>query len=491
MQRNYKTMANIDNFECRLLIDGEWRDAENGATMPVVDPRTAEPFTRVAQASQADTLRAIDAAGRAFIPWSRLNVFERTALMRKAAGKVLERRDVIARAMTTEQGKPFAEALGEVEKGADILRYYAEEGERVYGRLIENAAAGIQSMVVYQPVGPAAAICPWNYPVELLAWKLGGALAAGCSVICKFSSETPVSPALFVKAVQEAGFPAGVINTLNGRGAEIGNVLLSSGKVKKVAFTGSTATGISVLAASAETLKKTSMELGGSLPMLVFADCDLDAAAKGAARRSFRNMGQICIAINRIYVEKPVYEEFLARFKTETEKLTVGDGFDPASSLGPMCTRKGLETVKLHVEDAVAKRARLVTGGFVPEVKGFPQGYWYAPTILADAGPDMLIMREETFGPAVGVACFDGIEDAIAKANDTEYGLAAIVYSSNIHTVKRCVMEINAGNVAVNNVDAGVINAPYGGWKASGFGREHGSEGLFEYLQSKHVRIQA
>lgn len=481
----------MGDFECRFLIDGEWTDAENGAAMPVIDPRTAEPFTRVAQASRADALRAIDAADRAFLSWSRLNVFERTALMRKAALKVLERREAIARAMTMEQGKPFTEALGEVEKGAEILRYYAEEGERVYGRIIENAGAGIQSMVIYQPVGTAAAICPWNYPVELLAWKLGGALAAGCSVICKFSSETPVSPAMFVRAVQDAGFPAGVINTLNGKGAEIGDVLLSSEKVKKVAFTGSTATGISVLAASAQTLKKTSMELGGSLPMLVFADCDLDTAAKGAARRSFRNMGQICIAINRIYVEKTVYEEFLGRFKTETEKLIVGDGFDPHSNLGPMCTRKGLETVKLHVEDALSKGARLISGGFVPEVEGFPKGYWYAPAILAGADPDMLIMRKETFGPAVGVACFDGIDDAINRANDTEYGLAAIVYSSNIHTVKRCVMEINAGNVAVNNVDAGVINAPYGGWKASGFGREHGSEGLFEYLQSKHVRIKA
>ncbi|MDR2479766.1 MAG: aldehyde dehydrogenase family protein, partial [Treponema sp.] len=311
----------MDAFESRLLIDGEWQSSRSGAVMPVIDPRTAEPFTRVAQAGQADTLRAIDAADRAFLPWARLNVFERTALMRKAALRVLEQRETIAKAMTLEQGKPFAEALGEVEKGAEILRYYAGEGERVYGRIIENSTPGIQSMVVYQPVGTAAAICPWNYPVELLAWKLGGALAAGCSVICKFSSETPVSPALFVKAVNEAGFPAGVINTLNGNGAEIGNVLLASEKVKKIAFTGSTATGISVLAASAKTLKKTSMELGGSLPMLVFADCDIDEAVKGAARRSFRNMGQICIAVNRIYVQKNIYEEFLAKMKTETEKL--------------------------------------------------------------------------------------------------------------------------------------------------------------------------
>jgi succinate-semialdehyde dehydrogenase/glutarate-semialdehyde dehydrogenase len=459
--------------------------------MPVIDPRTGEPFTQAAQAGRADTLRAIGAADRAFLPWARRNVFERTALMREAAGRVLGQREAIAKAMTLEQGKPFAEALGEVDKGAEILRYYAEEGERVHGRLIENAVSGIQSFVIYQPLGVAAAICPWNYPVELLAWKLGAALAAGCSMVCKFSSETPLSPAMFVKAVQEAGFPPGVINTLNGKGAEIGGVLLASDRVKKVAFTGSTATGKGVLAASAQTLKKTSMELGGSLPMLIFADCDLDAAAKGAARRSFRNMGQICIAVNRIYVQKPVYGEFLNRFKEETEKLVTGDGFDPRTNLGPMCTAKGLETVKRHVEDALAKGARLVSGGFIPQIPGFPKGYWYAPAILAGVSPSALIMTEETFGPAVGVASFESPDEAIVQANSTEYGLAAIVYSSNIHTIKRCALEIDAGNVAVNNVDPGVINAPYGGWKSSGFGREHGSEGLFEYLQSKHVRIKA
>jgi succinate-semialdehyde dehydrogenase/glutarate-semialdehyde dehydrogenase len=393
--------------------------------------------------------------------------------------------------MTAEQGKPLKEAAGEVDKGADILEYYAAEGERVFGRVIDNADAGVQSLVIYQPIGVAAAISPWNYPVELLAWKLGGALAAGCTVVCKLPSDTPVSPSLFVRAVQDAGFPAGVINTLTGRGAEIGKILAESPKVKKIAFTGSTATGIEVLSASVKTLKKTSMELGGSLPLLVFADCDLDAAAKGAARRSFRNMGQICIAINRIYVARPVYEDFLQRFKAETEKLVMGDGFDDKTNLGPMCTTKGLDTVKRHVADAVAKGARLVSGGFAPNIAGFPKGNWYAPTILADATADMLVMREETFGPAVGVAAFDDADEAIRLANDTVYGLAAIVYSSNIHTIKRCAQEIDAGNIAVNNVDAGVINAPYGGWKASGFGREHGPEGLFEYLQSKHLRIKA
>ena len=475
----------------QLLINGSWIDAKDGAKMAVYDPRTNKVIAEVAKAGKSDILAAIDSAEKAFEKWGRSNLYERTKLLRKAAEIVRKDREEIAKAMTLEQGKPYKEALGEVDKGADILLYYAEEGERVYGRIIQNAEADIQSSVIYQPIGVCAAIVPWNYPVELLAWKVGGAMAAGCTIICKFSSETPISSALFMRSIQNAGFPPGVINCLNGSGAEVGALLLESPKVKKVAFTGSTAVGLDVLERSAKTLKKTSMELGGSLPMLVFNDCDLKAAAVGAARRSFRNMGQICIAINRIYVQKDIYEDFLKKFKEETEKLIVGDGFDEKTNVGPMCNKKGLETTIAHVSDAVKRGARLITGGKAPTVEGFPDGNWYLPTILADVKQDALIMREETFGPAVGVAPFKDVDEAIALANDTPYGLAAIVYGSNIHTIKRCCLEIDAGNVAVNNVDAGVINAPYGGWKSSGFGKEHGPEGLYEYFQIKHIRIKA
>lgn len=475
----------------QLLINGKWTDAKDGAKMPVYDPRTNKMIAEVAKAGKNDVLEAIEAANNAFPKWAKTPLYERTKLLRKAAEIVRKNREEIAKAMTLEQGKPFKEALGEVDKGADILIYYAEEGERVYGRIIQNAENDIQSAVIYQPIGVCAAIVPWNYPVELLAWKIGGAMAAGCSIICKFSSETPINSALFIKYIQEAGFPNGVINSLNGSGDEIGSVLLESPKVKKVAFTGSTSVGLEVLKLCAPTLKKTSMELGGSLPMLIFKDCDLKAAAIGAARRSFRNMGQICIAVNRIYVEKDIYEEFLSEFKKETEKLIVGDGFDEKTNLGPMCNKKGLETTIKHVKDAIERGARLLTGGKAPQIAGFPDGNWYMPTILADVKQDALIMREETFGPAVGVAPFKDVDDAISLANDTQYGLAAIVYSSNIHTIKRCCLEIEAGNIAVNNVDAGVINAPYGGWKSSGFGKEHGPEGLFEYFQIKHLRVKA
>ena len=475
----------------KLLIKGNWRDSGSCETLPVIDPRTGQEFCRVASATKEDVREAIDAADQAFDSWSKRSLHQRTALLREASKLVMDKKEEIARAMTQEQGKPFPEALGEVVKGADILHYYAEEGERVYGRIVQNAEADIQSAVIYQPVGVCAAIVPWNYPIELLAWKVGAALAAGCTIVCKFASDTPLSSAMFAEQINAAGFPAGVLNTVNGPGRILGNEILRNSKVKKVAFTGSTEVGISVLTESAGTLKKTSMELGGSLPMLVFKDCDLAAAVTGAVRRSFRNMGQICIAINRIYVEQEIYEIFLKRFTEAAQKLVVGDGFKDGVDLGPMCNEASRKTTDEHVRDAVEKGARLLCGGKIPKIEGFENGYWYEPSIVADATQDMKIMTEETFGPAVGVNSFNDIDEAIRLANDSLYGLAAIVYSSNIHTVKRCAYEIAAGNVAVNNVDAGVINAPYGGWKESGFGYEHGPEGLMEYFRAKHIRIKA
>jgi len=473
-----------------MLIDGQWKDAADRQFLEVTDPRTGKVFAKVPRAAGQDIDAAVDAADRVFKNWSRTNVFKRSALLREAAQIVEERKDEISRLMCMEQGKPLAEAAGEVKKGAEILRYYAAEAERVYGRIIPNEDADTFSTVVYQPVGVCAAFSPWNYPVELLAWKLGAALAAGCTLVCKLPSETPLSPLMFVKCAADAGIPGGVINALTGEGRVVGARLLANPKIRKVAFTGSTAVGKTVLAACTDSLRKSSMELGGSLPMLVFKDCDMEATVAGAVRRSFRNMGQICIAVNRIYVENEVYEDFIEKFKAATEKLTIGDGLNENVDLGPMCKKQGVITTLEHISDAVNKGARLVTGGDVPVVPGFENGFWLRPAILADANHSMKIMTEETFGPAVGVMSFDGIETALSLANDNVYGLAAIVYTQNLTTAKKCADELEAGNVAVNNVDAGVINAPYGGWKQSGFGHEHGTEGLYEYLNVKHIRIR-
>ncbi len=475
----------------KMLIGGEWTKGTKGEKLEVRNPATGEIFAAVPAASENDVGKAVDSADEAFKNWSRLTPFQRGAYLRKAADNILKNADEIARLMTSEQGKPVGEALGEVKKGAGILAYYAEEGERIFGRIIPTSEPGIESRVIYQPVGVAAAISPWNYPIELLAWKLGGALASGCTVVCKLPSQTPISPISFIKCIIDTGIPKGVINVLTGPGSKLGPLLAHNSKVKKVAFTGSTAVGKQVLADCAGTLKRVSLELGGSLPMIVCKDCDIDAAVAGAVRRSFRNMGQICIAINRIYVDKDIYTVFLEKIKKATEELTIGNGLVDDCDLGPMCTKEGLETVQRHIIDGTKKGARLLCGGKKPEGTKYEKGYFFEPTILADANHNMLVMQQETFGPLIGVMKFDNTEQAIKLANDTPYGLAAIVYTNSLKLAEKFSREIDAGNIAINNPDAGVINAPYGGWKQSGFGHEHGSEGLYEYLNIKHIRIRS
>lgn len=474
----------------KMFIGGKWVGSKNGDVIEVINPATEEIFADVPLADKSDVEDAINAADSAFLSWSRLSPFERGRYLREASELVLKRSKDIARLLTMEQGKPLAEAEGEVIKGANILRYYAEEGERVYGRIIANEEPDVESMVIYQPIGVAAAISPWNYPVELLAWKVGAALAAGCTLVAKLPSETPLSPLAFIKCLADVGLPDGVLNAVTGPGSVIGPVLTSSPVVKKIAFTGSTEVGREVLKGSADTLKKVSLELGGSLPMIVCKDCNLDAAVSGAVRRSFRNMGQICIAINRIYVDREIYDDFLERFAQATKKLVIGNGLTDKCDLGPMCTLAGVKKTISHIQDAVGKGAKVVCGGKRPDGPKFEKGYFFEPTILRDVNHSMLVMKEETFGPLVGVMPFDTLDEAVELANDTPYGLAAIVFTQDISTAKRLCRDIEAGNVAVNNVDAGVINAPYGGWKDSGFGFEHGPEGLYEYLHIKHIRIR-
>ncbi|KLU62270.1 succinate-semialdehyde dehydrogenase [NADP(+)] GabD [Peptococcaceae bacterium CEB3] len=474
----------------KMLIDGNWVDAKNGDVLNVINPATEEIFATVPKANESDIEWAIQAADKAFRTWSCLSVFERGKFLRKASDLVYHNARDIARLMTQEQGKPVKEALGEVNKGAEILRYYAEEGERIYGRIIANAEDHTESRVIYQPVGVAAAISPWNYPVELLAWKIGGALASGCTIVAKVPSETPLAPVAFVRCLVEAGVPSGVINIITGSGSTVGPVLMRSPVIKKIAFTGSTETGKEVLRGCVDTLKKVSLELGGSLPMIVCRDCNLEAAIKGAVRRSFRNMGQICIAINRIYVDKEIYETFLDGFIAATKRLTIGNGLLNDCDLGPVTTSAVVEKTKSHIQDAREKGAKIVCGGKKPEGKEFEKGYYFEPTILSDVDHDMLVMKEETFGPLVGVMPFGDLDEAVTLANDSCYGLAAIVFTESLSTANRLSLDLNAGNIAVNNVDAGVINAPYGGWKDSGFGHEHGPEGLHEYLNIKHVRMR-
>ncbi|MEJ2170432.1 MAG: NAD-dependent succinate-semialdehyde dehydrogenase [Desulfobacterales bacterium] len=479
----------MDTFP--MLIDGSWVDSERRDYIDVIDPATEAVFARGPRATEAEADRALKAAAKAFPARSGLSPFARADYLRRAGAILEQRKEKLGRLMTREQGKPLKEAIGEVEKAVEMLRYYAEEGQRAYGQIVANTDPFDQSLVVKQPVGVVAALSAWNYPIELTGWKAAAALAAGCTIVAKPPALTPLSPLEYWRCLFDAGIPSGVINAVTGSGSQVGRRLVESPLSQKVAFTGSLEVGLAIQAQAKDTIKKISLELGGQCPLIVSKKCDLAAAVKGAVRRSFRNMGQICIAINRIYVADEVYEEFLEKFKTQTLKLVIANGLEnPDADLGPMANLEGLQKTKLHIEDALNKGARLVCGGQQPAGEQFRKGYFFEPTILADTSHDMLIMTEETFGPAVGVTAFRDLDEAVRLANATPYGLAAYAFTDDLHEMNKLSKELQAGSVAVNNVDAGIMNVAYGGWKQSGIGREHGHEGLEEYLQLKHVRIR-
>lgn len=475
-------------FESEMLIGGEWVSGAGGV-LDVQNPATEETIGTINDATTEEVDRATNAARKAFPAWARLSPFKRSELLHKAGDLIDRRKDDIARAMTTEQGKPLNEARGEVFKLAQTLHFYAEEGVRVHGEIIPNESNAYQSLVVREPVGVVAAISPWNYPAELIGWKIGGALAAGCTIVVKPPELTPFSPLAIARALHDAGIPAGVVNMVTGKGSSVGQQLVESPLVDKVAFTGSGAVGLRIQQSS-PTVKKLSLELGGNCPMIVTATADLDAAVKGAARRSFRNMGQICIAINRIYVAESVYEPFLSKLAAAADALTIANGLDdPAADLGAMASAEPLEKTKAHLADALEKGARLMAGGSRPEGEKFRKGFFFRPTVLADCTHEMQVMTEETFGPLVGVAPVRSLSEAVEMANDTPYGLASYAYTKHMDEMRYLSSRLDYGNVAINNVDAGIINAPYGGRKQSGVGYEHGREGMLEYFNFKHVRV--
>jgi len=475
----------------RMLIDGEWLDRSGGIHIEVEDPATQEIMGRVPVSSDSDIDAAVKAAHRAFKDWSLLSPEKRAGHLMKASDLVLDRQDEIARTMTSEQGKPLNEAKGEVRKGADILRYYAEEGKRVHGRVVPGYDPSTTSYVIYEPVGVAAAISPWNYPIELVGWKVGGALAAGCTIVVKPPSETPLSPTAYIKCLVDAGIPKGVVNVVFGRGSVVGPRLIGHPLIKKIAFTGSNEAGRAVAKLCAEHMKKVSLELGGHCPLIVSDKCRLEEAVRGAVRRTYRNMGQICIAINRIYIQERIYDRFLKSFVDTTKELVIANGLDnPSADLGPMANRSGVEKTLGHIKDAKSKGARVVYGGEKPGGKQYEKGHFFTPTVITEVTHDMLVMKEESFGPIVGVMPYRSTDEAIAFANSTKYGLASYVYTDDLHEADEFIHNLESGNVAVNNPDAGVINAPYGGFKESGMGYEHGPEGLEQYLAAKHVRIR-
>ena len=468
-------------------LNGVWQ-AGTGEKIAVVNPANGTEVGYIRQITDTELETAVTAAQAAFRTWSVSQDLLRADLLHASALLMRQRTDRLAMTMTAEQGKPLNEAKGEIIKLAQIFDFYAEEATRIHGEIIPNDNPMWLSQVTFEPVGVVAAITPWNYPAELIGWKLAAALAAGCTIILKPASLAPLVANGIFSCLHDAGVPAGVANLVNGTGQQ-GARLAAHPKIAKIAFTGSSVVGLDIQR-NLTNIKHLGLELGGNCPMVITAKCDLDLAVAGAVRRAFRNMGQICISVNRIYVAQDIYEDFIAQLVEATTKLVIDDGLaNPTADLGPMASAAGLAKVEEHVADARAQGARILCGGERLTGTKYAQGHFYRPTVIADAKPTMQVMCEESFGPIVGVASYTDPAQAIAWANDTNYGLAAYCYTNDLAQMRYFSRHLEYGSVAINNVDAGIINAPYGGRKQSGIGYEHGRAGLLEYLVHKHVRI--
>ncbi len=471
-----------------VLINGEWGDAADGRTIAVINPATGEELTSIADAAPADATAALDAAAAAGPGWAATPPRQRAEILRKAFDEVTRRKDEFARLMTLEMGKPLTEAYGEVTYGSEFLRWFSEEAVRIGGRYGLNPEGTGRIVVSQRPVGPAYLITPWNFPLAMATRKIAPALAAGCPVIIKPAANTPLTTLLFAQLLTEVGVPAGVVNVIaSSRAAEVTEPLLSDPRLRKLSFTGSTPVGRTLLAQAAQNVLRTSMELGGNAPFLIFGDADLDAAVDGAMTAKFRNIGQACTAANRFIVHASVAEEFVARVTARVEKMTVGSGLTEGVTIGPLIDAKAVDSTEAMVADAVDHGARLTTGG--ERIDG--PGYFYAPTVLRDVQPGSRLLREEIFGPVLGVTTFSTDDEAVAAANDTEYGLVSYAYTRDLARAHRLIDQLETGMMGLNTGLVSNAAAPFGGVKASGLGREGAQEGIAEYLESKYTLIPA
>ena len=470
----------------KMLIDGEWTDAQDGATWAVINPATEKKVADLPFGGAVETTRAIGAAEAALSRWRGMTAYERAQILRDIADALRSRAAELAPIMTAECGKPLSEATGEWGACADLFDWFAEEGKRAYGRTIPARKPGKRLLSLPQPLGVVATITAWNFPAYLLARKWAGALAAGCTIVGRPSELTPMSAMALVNVMVEAGLPKGVVNLINGDPQIMGKTIMSDPRVRKVSFTGSQRVGQILMRQAADGIKKLGMELGGSAPVLVFADCDMQWAAQQGVMAKFRNNGQVCISPTRFYVEQPALEEFLDCARVETEKLVVGDGMDAGVTNGPMVSRAGRDKVESFVNDALEKKASLVTGGGRPPIE---QGYFYQPTVLTDVTATMQLGCDEVFGPVMAVNTFSTVEEALQMANDTPYGLAGYVMTRDLSTATRVYEGLEFGIIGVNDMVPATAEAPFGGTKSSGFGREGSQEGLYEYMDQKFVSI--
>ncbi|MEH2512527.1 succinate-semialdehyde dehydrogenase/glutarate-semialdehyde dehydrogenase [Nitrobacteraceae bacterium AZCC 1564] len=467
------------------FVDGAWVGADSGATLTVTNPATGGALMAVPNMGAAETRRAIAAADEALPSWRAKTAKERAAILRKWFDLMMANQEDLAIIMTAEQGKPLAESRGEIAYAASFIEWFAEEGKRVYGDTIPAFSPDRRIIVLKQPIGVCAAITPWNFPAAMITRKAGPALAAGCTMVVKPASQTPLSALALAVLAERAGLPKGVLSVVTGAASAIGGEMTSNPTVRKVTFTGSTEIGKKLMAQAAATVKRTSMELGGNAPFIVFDDADIEAAVKGALASKYRNAGQTCVCANRLFAQDKVYDAFVARLSEAVKAMKVGDGFAPGVTIGPLINAEAVEKVEEHIADAVKKGARIVTGG-QPHALGKS---FYQPTVLADAKPDMLIFREETFGPVAPIFRFSTEQEVIKLANATEFGLAAYFYGRDIGRIFRVAEALEYGIVGINE---GIISsevAPFGGMKESGNGREGSKYGIEDYLEIKYLCI--
>ncbi len=477
------TLADPSLFREQCYIDGQWIGADDGATTSVTNPATAAVLGHVPRCGAVETRRAIAAAKQALPGWAATPALQRGKLLRKFADLMIANADDLGRLMTAEQGKPLAEAKGEVAYAASFYEWFAEEGRRIYGEVIPSPMPDKRLFALRQPVGVVGAITPWNFPAAMITRKAGAALAAGCTIVTKPAESTPFSALAQAELAARAGIPAGVFNVITGKASAVGGELTSNPLVAKITFTGSTEIGKLLMSQCASTVKKVSLELGGNAPFIVFDDADLDAAVQGAIASKYRNTGQTCVCANRLLVQAGVYDAFVAKLVEATKQLRVGDGLAGPTEQGPLIDAKAVDKVEEHVADALAKGARLVLGGHRHALGGT----FYEPTILTGVTPAMKVAREETFGPVAPVFRFETEAQAIQMANDTEFGLAAYFYTRDLARSWRVAEALEYGIVGLNTGIISCSEAPFGGWKESGMGREGSRHGILDYTELKYL----
>ena len=468
-----------------MFIDGEWTGTEL-PTFDVINPANGEVIAAVPNGGKEEAKKAVDAAYNAFLSWSKKTAGERSALLYKWHRLIDEHKEEIGEIMTREQGKPLKEAIGEVDYANSFISWYAEEGKRIYGETIPASHENKRILVLKQPVGVVAAITPWNFPAAMITRKVAPALAAGCTVVVKPAEQTPLTAFKLAELAEKAGIPKGVLNIITGNPQEIGETWLADERVRKITFTGSTEVGKILMRGAADTVKKVSLELGGQAPFIVLDDANIEKAVAGAIASKFRNAGQTCVCANRIYVHEKIVESFTQKMAEAVQQLKMGNGLDQGVEIGPLIDENAVKKVERHIEDAVEKGGKVVIGGKKADQY---KGFFFEPTVITNVTDEMLCMNEETFGPLAPITTFQSIEEVIQRANDTPYGLAAYVFTENISKAIQITEQLEYGIVGLNDGLPSVAQAPFGGFKQSGLGREGGHHGMEEFLETKFVSI--